>query len=502
MPTVGRIDADDSRFGQNSFQSPEATLDRTSRTMFYNLSWQRTLSARSFLELKVAGFDGSEKRNGYGGADVPGVATVNQVNPREYQNAPFRELLEPSSLAFSANWDTYARLAGMEHHFKLGGEHGFGQFAYQRKRNGSLTWRPGEQTTFDPAVPSTWVFGSVTTNSNVITSSWGGEAALGSKVQNSAAFIQDYIQVTPWLSINPGVRWGRWIGELRQPDGVYFTPVSDNAFEPRIGIVADLSGNGTLVAKAHWGIFHQNMFASFYDRAEGGSVYSNEDRWEYGGTPFSDPHTTFTAAQRDADPAWKKVQTIRLNEVGRVENFKEPYIDQGIVGLEKSWGGHIKTEALYVRRRNKNMVAVVDRNIANDYTVYTNISVLDRFFSPQFFGGKPLVLQKLAVSNEDIIYWRTQLLSGAVTSSRYIPPGFEGPEGMDRWAKLTYQPDNVLTNVPQATRRFDQLQLSASARYPTWWAQISGTYTNLKGNLNSLTGTDDYTTSGAGPTCT
>ncbi len=494
--TFGRIDADNSRYGQNSFQSPEATLDRTSRTMFYNASWQRTLTTRSFLELKVAGFNGNETRNGYGGDQVPGIATVNEVNPRQYQNSQFRELLKPSSLAFSANWDTYLRIVGMEHHFKVGGEQSFGAYEYLRARNGGVTWRPGEQPGFDPAVPSSWIFGSAFTNNQVITSSWGGEADLGSKVQNSAAFAQDYIQVNRWLSINPGVRWGRWVGRLRQPDGVYFTPVTDKAFEPRIGVVADLSGNGTLVAKAHWGIFHQNMFASFYDRAEGGDVYTNEDRWEYTGPAFSDPRTTFTTAQRDANPAWTKVETIRLNEVGRVENFKEPYIDQAILGLEKSWGGHLKTEALYVRRRNKNMVAVVDRNIVNDYTVYTNISVLDRFSNPIFFGGKPLVLPKLAVSNEDIIYWRDRYLVGELSRK---PPGFEGPDGTARWLALTYQPDNVLTNVPQATRRFDQLQLSASAHYPSWWAQVSATYTNLKGNLNSLTGTDDYTNSGAGP---
>jgi hypothetical protein len=491
---VGRIDADDSRFGQSGFQSPEATLDRTSRTMFYNLSWQRTLSARNFLELKVAGFNGREKRGGYSGNDVPGIATLLQVNPLQYQNAPFRARLEPSSVALSANWDVYARIGGMEHHLKVGGEHALGEWIYQRKRNGGLTWRPGQNPpVFDPAVPSTWVSGGA------ITSSWGGETDLGSKVQNSAAFIQDYVQVTPWLGINPGVRWGRWIGRLRQPDGAYFTPVSDHGFEPRIGVVADLSGKGTLVAKAHWGIFHQNMFAAFYDRALGGSVYSNEEQWEFTGPPFSDPRTTFTEAQRNSDPAWRKVQTIRLNEVGRVENFKEPYIEQGIVGLEKTWGGHLKTEALYVRRRNKNMVAVVDRNIDNNYTIYTDVSVLNRFFSPQFFDGKPLVLPKLAVSNEDIIYWRTLLLAGTVGNPRFIPPGFEGADGLSRWLALTYLPDNVLTNVPGATRRFDQLQLSATARYPSWWAQASGTYTNLRGNLNSLTGTDDYTTSGAGP---
>lgn len=492
---LGRIDADDSRFGQNGFQSPEATLDRNSRTMFYNLSWQRTLTARNFLEAKVAGFKGSDTRDGYGGPQLPGIATLLEVNPRQYQNAPFRELRKPFSLAVSVNWDVYARLAAMEHHFKVGGEHGFGEWTYQLLRNGGLTWRPGERLTppvFDPAVPSTWVFNGVTT------SSWGGEADLGSKVQNSAAFIQDYIRVTPWLSVNPGVRWGRWIGRLRQPNGRgYFTPVSDNAFEPRIGVVADLSGNGTLVAKVHWGVFHQNMFASFFDRAEGGSVYSNEDRWEYTGPPFTDPRTTFTALQRNSDPAWRKVQTIRLNEVGRVENFKEPYIEQGIVGLEKTWGSHLKTEALYIRRHNKNMVAVVDRKLDKNYTVYRDVTVQDRFFRPLFFGGKPLVLPTLYVSNEDIIYWRTQVQNGAIGD--FIPPGFEGEEGLKRWGALTYQPDNVLTNVPNATRKFDQLQLSVSATYASWWARVSGTFTSLKGNLNSLTGTDDYTVSGAGP---
>jgi hypothetical protein len=262
--------------------------------------------------------------------------------------------------------------------------------------------------------------------------------------------------------------------------------------------VVDLSGDGSLVAKAHWGQYHQNMFASFFDRAEGGAVFTNEERWEYRGAAFTDPRTTFSTEVRNASPDWARVQAIRLNEVGRVENFKEPYVDQSVLGLEKTWGGRIKTEALFVRRRNRNMVAVVDRNIENNYTIYHDVMVQDRFFRPIFFGGKPLVFPTLAVSNEDIIYWRTQVLEhGAI--GEFIPPGFEGPDGFQRWLALTYEPDNVLTNVPEATRRFDQLQLSATARYDTWWAQASGTWSSLKGNLNSLTGTDDYTISGAGP---
>ena len=493
--SVGRTDADDSRFGQNGFQSPEATLDRTVRTWFYNLSWQRSFSAGSFLELKVAGFDGSDRREPYTGVEVPGVATLLEVNPRVYQNAPFREIREPSSLAFLANWDVYARTGGLEHHVKIGGEHGFGAWNYQLLRNGGMTWRPGERLTppvFDPAVPATWVF------NQVITSSWGGEATLFSKVENSAVFVQDYIRINRRLSINPGLRLGRWVGRLRRPDGSWFSPVRDAALDPRIGAVADLRGDGSLVAKAHWGRYHQNMFASFFDRAEGGSVFSNEERWEYRGAAFADPRTTFSAEARNGSADWTRAQVIRLNEVGRVEDFKEPYLEQAVVGLEKTWGSRIKTEAVFVRRRNKNMVAVVDRNIENNYTIYHDVTVTDRFFRPIFFGGKPLVFPTLSVSNEDIIYWRTQFLEHGFLGEA-MPPGFEGPDGTARWLALTYEPDNVLTNVPEATRRFDQLQLSGTARYETWWAQASGTWTSLKGNLNSLTGTDDYTTSGAGP---
>lgn len=492
---VGRTDLDVDRYGLNGFQSAEATQRRSAGATFYNLSWQRTWSARNFLELKVAGFNGRDRREPYTGAGVPGVATLLEVNPRAYQNSAFRERREPASLALALNWDVYARTFGAEHHLKIGGEHGYGWWIHERLRNGGLTWRPGERLTppvFDPADPATWVLFS-----GAMTSTWGGEVQLDSKVQNSALFAQDYIQVTRWLSVNPGLRWGRWIGRLRQPvpGRVYFTPVNDNAFDPRIGAVVDLSGRGTLVAKAHWGLFHQNMFAAFFDRAEGGNVYSNEERWEYTGPAFSDPHTTFGLADRNSSSAWKSVQTIRLNEVGRVENFKEPYVEQATLGLEKSFGGRIKAEALYVRRRNKNMVAVVDRNLAQNYTVYENITVLDRFFRPVLFQGEPLVLPKLAVSNEDIIYWRPFLLSGQSTCGCYYPTGMPRAQ----WLALTYHPDNVLTNVPEATRKFDQVQLNASARYPTWWAQASATLTRLVGNLNSLTGTDDYTTSGAGP---
>ncbi|MGQ0703568.1 MAG: carboxypeptidase regulatory-like domain-containing protein [Gemmatimonadales bacterium] len=490
--TLGRVDLTGERFGLNGFQSAEATQRRRAATTLYNLAWQRIWSPRNFLELKLAGFTGSDRRDPYAGDSIPGIQTQLEVNPREYQNAAFRERREPASLALALNWDVYVRTAGIEHHLKLGGEQGFGSWLFQGFRNGGLTWRPGERLVppgFEPTDPATWVF------SGVITSSWGGEVNLDSKVENSAIFAQDYIQLGRRFALTPGLRFGRWVGKLRKADGSgYFTPITTTGWDPRIGAVVDLDGHGTLVAKAHWGIFHQSLFAGFFDRAEGGDVYSDEERWAYTGPLFTDPRTTFTAAQRTS-PSWNRSQVIRLSEVGRVENFKQPYVEQATLGLEKTFGGRVKLEALYVRRRNKNMVALVDRNLANNYTVYENVTVLDRFFRPVEFNGQPLVLSKLAVSNEDIIYWRPFLLSGESTSKDYYPPGMPRPQ----WLALTYEPDIVLTTVPEATRRFDQLQLTGTARYAGWWAQGSVTLTRLAGNLNSITGTDDYTTSGAGP---
>src|SRR5688500_20284389 len=70
---------------------------------------------------------------------------------------------------------------------------------------------------------------------------------------------------------------------------------------------------------------------------------------------------------------------VRLNEEGAVSNYRQPYIDQIVVGLEKSIGTRWKAEALYVSRRNRRLVALVDRNLATNYTAFTNLRVTNRF---------------------------------------------------------------------------------------------------------------------------
>ncbi|NIQ52235.1 MAG: hypothetical protein GWN71_01735, partial [Gammaproteobacteria bacterium] len=51
---------------------------------------------------------------------------------------------------------------------------------------------------------------------------------------------------------------------------------------------------------------------------------------------------------------------VVLNETGPVRDYRQPYVEQWLVGLEKQFGTSVKLEALYARRTNRDMVALVD----------------------------------------------------------------------------------------------------------------------------------------------
>jgi hypothetical protein len=144
------------------------------------------------------------------------------------------------------------------------------------------------------------------------------------------------------------------------------------------------------------------------------------------------------------------------------------------------------------------MIALVDRNLANNWTEFRDVNLLNRFFTPIQFEGRDLVMDRLWISNRDIIYWWGIAQSNLGPCNPLfpcVPPGMT-PEELNG---LTWSPDYVLTTVPEARREFDQLQLQLEARYPTWWAAASATISRLEGNFNAVTGPDDYTTGGAGP---
>jgi hypothetical protein len=481
--------------GQTGYETAAATEQLRHWSITGNLTWQRIWSPRSALEVRLGGYVSRERRDPYAGVGVPGIELLTAVSPPRYQNAMFRTRAEPSSLGLTTIWTLRSRLAGLEHEVKLGGEYTLGSWRFAQVRNGGMTWRPVRVLGFNPDDPQTWSF-------NGIPGAWGGEVRLDSDVKNGAVFVQDYIGVTPRLRFNPGLRLGWWSGALTPPGvgGARFTAVRDQALDPRIGLVADLDGRGGLVAKAHWGRYHQSMFAALFERVEGAGAFNNEEIWSYLGPPPTDPTTTFTVAERDSLAAlglYRFEDQVRLDQAGRVEHYRQPYVDQAVLSLERSFGGRWKAGVAVVHRRNHDMVALMDRNIASNYTVIEHVLIRDRLGRQEYFGDEPLVVERLAISNEDILRVLELMRQGEIfcTNQICIPPGLSAAE----LTALRYDPDYVLTTVPEATRRFEQLQLRLDARYRTWWAGASATLSSLRGNFNVVTGPDDYTKGGPGP---
>lgn len=483
------------REGRDGFETADASEELRRSSLNGNLTWRRSWSPRVALEVRVGGYVSRERRDPYAGAGVPGIELFTRVDPPRYQNAPFQTRADPSSLGLTAMWTLRGRLAGLEHEVKLGGEYTIGSWKFEQVRNGGMTWRPLRVLGFDPGNPQTWNF-------NGIGSGWGGEVRLDSDVRNGAVFVQDYIRLTPGLRFNPGLRLGWWSGGLTPPGvgGTRFNAVRDRALEPRIGMVADLDGRGGLVAKAHWGRYHQSMFAALFERVEGAGAFNNEEIWSYLGPAPADPRAIFTLAERDSLAAlglYRFDEEVRLDQAGRVEHYRQPYVDQTMLSLERSFGSRWKVGVVYVHRRNHDMVALMDRNIASNYTVVEHVLIRDRLGRQEYFGNKPLVVERLAISNEDILRVLDLLRQDSIScqGTICIPPGLTPVQ----LAALQYDPDFVLTTVPEATRRFEQLQLRLDARYRTWWAGASATLSTLKGNFNVVTGPDDYTNGGPGP---
>jgi hypothetical protein len=70
--------------------------------------------------------------------------------------------------------------------------------------------------------------------------------------------------------------------------------VQDHGWDPRVGLMVDITSDGMFVAKAHWGRYHQDMISQMFDRVSGGDVFTNEEIWYFRGDRFTDPLTRFT----------------------------------------------------------------------------------------------------------------------------------------------------------------------------------------------------------------
>ncbi|MGH9421663.1 MAG: hypothetical protein ACRD3J_16925, partial [Thermoanaerobaculia bacterium] len=444
-------------------------------------------------------YNSDQSRLGYAGDTVPGIQIYRLGRQPLFQNATFNERSKPTSIGGNITYKRETSFGGASNELVLGGDYRRGTFTDTRTRNGGLTWLPyADPTTglVDVTNAGSWLDEA---------SEWGGEIHLKSDVEDEAVFFQDYLTPIPNLTISEGARFGRWSGYLTpvQSLGKRFLAARAQAVDPRVGLSWDVGAQNNFVIKAHWGRYHQGMNSVFFDRAEGADVYSNE-RTYLQGPPLTSPITTFTPAQRDADIGTftgfspNFLESI-LNEAGKVENYRQPYVDQTLLSIEKRFGPRWKAEISYVYRINRDIVGLVDKNRLNDYSKLTNVAVINRVTGEPIFDefGNPLVLPVVWVANNDLkadlIARRT---SGAFGRTPPPTPGYTYAD-ID---SLSFNPDVALTTVPGAKRVYHQAVLSIRTEQPSWNGSLSFTASQLKGTVGGLTGFGTTGTSfSAGP---
>jgi len=477
--------------GINGVDDPSATLRTRNPTTFYELGWTNAASSRNSVDVRIAGYNSHESRLGYQGAGVPAVFPFQLGREPNYQNSAFDERHHASSTSGTVQWRATRTALGVEHSVAIGAEATRGRWSNERTRNGGLTWRPYpfNISNFDPVDASTW---------RTVASDWGGDIHLDTDVGSQAVFVQDYATVGARVTITPGLRFGRWTGTLRPPCSITtsnacdpFQAVSATGFDPRLGVVWDVTGRNTLALKAHVGRYHQGMFALFFDRAQGGSIagspiYTNRRQY-YTAPPITDARTVFTTAQRDAAGSGFSTYYDEeiLDESGRVENYRQPYVDQAVLGLEKSIGSRWKVEVLYTHRRNKDIVGIIDRNIATNYSPIFNVKVDDQFALDimRDARGKPLVIPVLYMSNKDLKQ-ALEVCRGVIG----VPTCPSSIGGYTLASPLPWNPDYVLTTIPDARRIYNQVTAMVRTVQTRWRGEASFTKARLVGNVPGVTG--------------
>ena len=468
--------------GLNGVDLVSATASVERPTTYFGLSWSNRTSARNQVELRLAGFTSRESRLGKEGAGIPGVQVLQNGYQPRWQNAAFNESREPSSVSATVEWRNRPHLL-TEHELTVGAEATRGRWREELTRNGGMTWRPysNNAPTFDPMNPATWL---------ELGSEWGGELRINSDNSSNALYLQDKFTLGSRLTFEPGIRYGRWSGYIRPYCATpgapcyRFEAVRDEAVDPRLGIAWDITGHGTFAAKAHWGRYHQGMFALFFDRALGANVYSNLTYF-YQGPTVTDPRTTYTPAQRDAAGSDFQSFEVRIrNQEGLVQDYRQPYVDQSLLALEKSIGRSWKAELAYTHRRNGDIVGLVDRNRWKNWFAIHNVGVHHRLVRGTVLDaeGNRLVLP--------YIYASVRALKAALAQERFMRRNPSHIGGIDTSFidAATWDPDIVLTSIPNARREFDQITATLRSFYPSWRAEGSFTAARLRGNTAGVTG--------------
>jgi hypothetical protein len=163
------------------------------------------------------------------------------------------------------------------------------------------------------------------------------------------------------------------------------------------------------------------------------------------------------------------------DEAGRLEGYRQPYVQQLVVGAEYAWRNRFKIEVVVTERQNRDLVGLRDLNIATNYTRLRNISLGN--YAGRFVhngDGSLMVIPEVYLANDDVIRFLTA--NGGV---RGIPASLLNT--------LTFDQDLVFGVIPEARRTFRQGHVTFAANFSQWSLKGSVTGMRFEGNVSGIT---------------
>lgn len=320
---------DGSGRGGGALVDEDATRTQKSPEIVGSLSFQHNLSDYSFLEAKLAYFDGYFALNPVNGWDVSGhgdysgESTVNAVSHARYDRT--RLQLNASLSHHAENF-----IKG-SHDFKFGVDLGFSKETDQYGYNGGAYY-------YD-------YYGSP-----YLKFTYEGYN-IDAKMDTYSGYIQDSWTIAKGLTINPGLRIDHSRGYcLDRPSAKYVTKPS---IAPRIGFAFDVLGDHSTALKAHWGRYFESAY--IYGITSLSNSFSDKYTSIWTGDSWYDIPSTFIpggASHFDID---KKI--------------KQSYMDQFTVGVERQLMKDLSVSLTYILRKNYDHISPV-----NDGAIYETLN--------------------------------------------------------------------------------------------------------------------------------
>lgn len=378
------------------------------------LTW--TINSKTMLNIRNGGYTGyfpvdptpPQTRSGpYPHYDF--VADLYSVN------VPYYGRYDRNRNVTAATLTRYAdNFAGKNHEFKFG-------FEFERSKIRNESGYPGGRYYYDygsdPYLVFLW--------DGYVTNATGNRTSL---------YAQDTWTVTDRLTVNPGVRLDINRGSV--PAG---SVLSNHALAPRVGAAYDVLGDHSTVLRAHYG--------RYYDALFGG-------QFEFMDLSQQNPHiTSAVLGPNDFEELTRRNPSTNL---GIDPNIKQSYIDQFLIGVERSLFADFSITAQYIRRNFRDFMGFVDT------------------------GSKYAPVQR-------------------------VDPGLDGKAGTsDDGAPITVynllnpgQEFKLFTNPPDAFRDYDGVQFIGTKRFShNWQANMSYTWSHARGTVDNRGGTN----AGAGGT--